>query len=228
MEPRHHLALGRHQHRALRFDRPVRGIGDGPLRPATHPARGDCAASRRGRALNAYARRMAAHALLGCARWCGHRRHLDGARRDCRDPVVRRAAGPGARRVVGGERDRSACVSADARANHRIQRMAKRDDARCGSGRRGFLDRAAVHARSSRRHRASPVRPARRRSIGRPCEIAGADRGAAPRNGIARVLDSGRHVLRVRRKHQRIDRDALDRRATTSAFPRCERHNCSP
>ena len=82
-------------------------------------------------------------------------------------------------------------------------------DRRRGRG-GGLRARVAVHARSARRHRSRAVRPARGRAAGRGRGADGAARGARRRVTLARLLDARRHVLHLRREHQRPDRHAPD------------------
>ena len=85
------LGGGGDQHRAVRPDRSVRRLGDGPVGPAPRDPRRAGAARRVGRADDADAAAVAADAALGRAGRHRHRRHLDGARRHRRHPLVRRA-----------------------------------------------------------------------------------------------------------------------------------------
>ena len=170
----------RHQHRAVRPDRSVRRVGDGSLGPA--PRRSSCALALLAVSVALTTRMrnaVAADAAVGRAGRHRHRRHLDGAGRGRRHALVRRAARPGARRAVGGERDRPAGVPAA--AGQRSSSSAAGASAAllvAGGRRRRVRARAGLHARSAGGPRAAAVRTQPRTTRRRAPRGAGAARGA--------------------------------------------------
>ena len=108
-------ARRRHQHRAVRPDRAVRRVGrwiDGACGASSSP-RWRCSPSR-WRSPRRCSSQWQLTLLWGVLVGTGHRRDVDGARGRRRDAMVRRAARAGARRALGGQRDRAAGVSAAA------------------------------------------------------------------------------------------------------------------
>ena len=219
---------GRHQHRAVRPDRAVRGVGDEPLGPAPPGPGGARAAGGVGGAdapgcSNQWQMTLLWGVCVGtgtgvtsmvlaavvATRW------FDGAAR-------RRA-----RRALGGERHRAAGLPAAAGARGRAPGMARGDADRRRRGGGRLRRRADLHARPAAGPRAAAVRRAgrdRAPAAGRAVAV----RRAAPGGQVAGILGPGRHVLRLRRQHERPDRHTPDRRLPRStASPKSARRSCS-
>ena len=219
VEPRRDFGRRRDQHRALRPDRTLRRVGNGPMGPPA--ARGLRAGAPRHlrRAHHADAQPVARDAVVGRVCRDRHRGHVDGAGRCRRHPVVRCAARHGAGCALGGQRHGAARVPAVARRRGRTAGMAGGRTPRRGRRRGCLCRRADLHARSAGRHRAAAVRSAARREPGSRPDRARPLCGAAHGGPLAGVLGAGGHFLRVRRQHERADRHAPDRRLPRLRHP---------
>ena len=201
-------------HPAVRLVRPVRrGVHESIRRP---PRRRLCARLDR-RGLPGVARDdagVAAHPAVGRGHRVRHRSHRHRPRGDRRHAMVHAAARPGRRPSLGELGDRAAGVLAAHRRTDRALRLAhgagfrlRPPCARRSGGRR-------VDARPAERSWASALRrngghAAAGDERGACVLAARAARGAERRRPRAAVLGPVRHLLHLRRQHQRPDPDPL-------------------
>ncbi|CAA9554441.1 MAG: Uncharacterized MFS-type transporter, partial [uncultured Thermomicrobiales bacterium] len=213
LEPGDDLPGGLDQPDPLWLQRSLRRRPDGPVR---RPPRDDLRAAARRVGLgadHADAGALAARPALGRRGRARHGGDGHRARRDGRQPLVRRPPRPRPRRADGRQRDRAAGLPAGSRPPRGLDRLALGgggDRRRRAAGR---ATRRPLHARPPGRPRPAGVR--RRRGDGRPTR-GGREPGrrrvrwAPPRRPLARFLAPLGQLLRLRRDHERPDRHPPD------------------
>ena len=158
---------------------------------------------------------LAADAAVGRGDRPRHRHDRAGARRHHRRALVCRAARPRGRHSHRQRRDRTTGVPAAAGEPHRTRRLADGAGADLRDARRRRPGGAAGDARSPQRSRPAAVRRRGHRAAAGAAAEHRADHGGGARRAARRredksVLDPVRHLLHLRRQHQRPGPGAPD------------------